>query len=271
MTGQLAYLIAEQRIADLHKTADHRRLARAAKNLRHQASDRGLISRIQTGISAPLRLIDWRLAPPLPNRSAPPSSQRDRDQRSTHRRHPMTSICAKPRGIAIAVAIAAIALAIGAFAAPAASAQLFDPNPPNGFSVNPSTRYATPVPTPQTHTTAPRPEVHANPDEQATLPGPVPPPILHQARGSRLAAIDRAKEQALANHVPPTGRYSSADLNGYAAAAHPSAAASPAPKSPNNGFDWGDAAIGAGITAAIALALTAGSLAVRQRRQPRYQ
>ena len=41
-------------------------------------------------------------------------------------------------------------------------------------------------------------------------------------------------------------------------------------KAPSNGFDWGDAAIGAGIAAAVALLITAGTLAVRQRSQPRH-
>ena len=162
------------------------------------------------------------------------------------------------------------ALVIAAITASEATARLFDPDPHQWFYVNPSTGYATPVPTPQTRTTAPRPEVHANPDQQATQTGRVSPAPPNQARGSRVAAINRAKEQALANHVPPTGRYHKADLNTHATTVHPIATAAPTLKSTSNGFDWGDAAIGAGITAAIALVLTAGSLAVRGRSQPRH-
>jgi hypothetical protein len=39
---------------------------------------------------------------------------------------------------------------------------------------------------------------------------------------------------------------------------------------PTGGFDYGDAAIGAGITATIAVLITGGSLAARQRSQPRH-
>jgi hypothetical protein len=134
-----------------------------------------------------------------------------------------------------AVRIIALALAIAAIAAPAASAR-FDLEPAHGQST-------------QTQQTAPV------------------PPILHRVQGSQLAAANRAKEQALANHVPPNGRYSTADLNGYATVTAPAVKA-PALSAPGNGFDWGDAAVGAGITAAIALMITAGSLAVRQRSQP---
>ena len=158
------------------------------------------------------------------------------------------------------------ALVIAAMTASAATARFFDPDPHQWFYVNPSTGQATAVPTPQSQTTNPRPEVHRNLDQPAVRTGPVAPATLHQARGSQVASISRAKEQALANHVPPTGRSRQA----YANTAHPIATAPPTLKPTSNGFDWGDAAIGAGITAAIALVLTAGSLAVRQRSQPRH-
>jgi hypothetical protein len=38
---------------------------------------------------------------------------------------------------------------------------------------------------------------------------------------------------------------------------------------PSDGFDWGDAAIGAAAAAAIALLIAATGLAMRQRNQPR--
>jgi hypothetical protein len=41
-------------------------------------------------------------------------------------------------------------------------------------------------------------------------------------------------------------------------------------KAPSDGFGWGDAAIGAGIAAAIALLITAGAQVVRQRKQLRH-
>ena len=93
----------------------------------------------------------------------------------------------------------------------------------------------------------------------------VAPPIPLWVPPSQLAAIERAKLQALENHVPPMGRISSADTNTYATATH----TNPAPPS-GSGFDWSDAAIGAAIAAALVLLITASTLAVRQRRQPRH-
>ena len=61
------------------------------------------------------------------------------------------------------------------------------------------------------------------------------------------------------------GRISNADTNAYAAVTH----SNPATTS-GSGFDWSDAAIGAAIAAAIVLLITASTLAVRQRRQPRH-
>jgi hypothetical protein len=107
--------------------------------------------------------------------------------------------------------------------------------------------------------------VHPNPDQQATQSGPAVQPIAHPPTPAQVAAIERLKEQALANHVPPNGRQSKADVN---TTANPVAAPAPTLKAPDNGFDWGDAAIGAGIIATLALLITAGSIAVRQRSQP---
>ena len=116
--------------------------------------------------------------------------------------------------LAVRSTVIASALAIATIAAPAASAR-FDLGPQQRpYDVNPSAGYAIPVAPPQAQTTGPRPEVHPNPDQQATPSGsggrrsctgsPAP---------AQLAAIERAKEQALANHVPPNGRYSNADVN----------------------------------------------------------
>jgi hypothetical protein len=76
--------------------------------------------------------------------------------------------------------------------------------------------------------------------------------------------IDRVQARArqLALHVPPSGRISTIDPGD-----------SPAVRlvtvTPSDGFDWGDAAIGAAAAAAIALLIAAGGVAVRQRNQPR--
>jgi hypothetical protein len=89
------------------------------------------------------------------------------------------------------------------------------------------------------------------------------PPVLHRVHGSELAAFNAARQQALAKHVPPSGRYSTADVNTYAAVKAPTVS------TPGNGFDWGDAAIGAAAATVIALMVGAGTVAARQRSQPR--
>jgi hypothetical protein len=108
------------------------------------------------------------------------------------------------------------------------------------------------------------------PLHQTVQAAPALPTALPVPRGFNLAEIRRAEAQEAQAHsytVPATARYSDAGLNGYAAA-RPSAAL-PAPKAttPSNSFDWGDAAIGAAITAAILLLVMAGTVAVRRRTQ----
>jgi len=65
-------------------------------------------------------------------------------------------------------------------------------------------------------------------DQQTTGSVRVGPPILARVPASEQAAIDRAQgaeARALSYSLPPTARYSSAELNAYAAAVHPVAAA----------------------------------------------
>ena len=118
----------------------------------------------------------------------------------------------------------------------------------------------------------PHQRVSVNPST-ATQAGPVGPPILRVARASELAAINHAEAQARAavSYSPPAGaRYSSADTNAYATFAHPVAASAPTVKAPGAGFDYGAAAVGAGLAVAIIALITAGGLAVRRRRQPQF-
>ena len=91
------------------------------------------------------------------------------------------------------------------------------------------------------------------------------PPSLSRSQASELAAIDRAKARAADDQVSPTGPYSTAALT---TAAIP--VASPTLKAPGNGFDWGDAAVGAGVAAAIGILIAAASVAVRHRSEPRH-
>ena len=93
------------------------------------------------------------------------------------------------------------------------------------------------------------------------------------ARAAQLAAINRAdtQQQAARSYRPSDGaRYSSAAFNAYATLAHPVAASGPIVKTPNDGFDYGAAAIGAGLALTIIAAITAGGLVMRRRRRPQY-
>ena len=89
------------------------------------------------------------------------------------------------------------------------------------------------------------------------------PPILHRPHRSELAAYNAARQQALENHVPPSGRYSTADVDTHATVKPATVT------TPGNGFDWGDAAIGAAVATVITVMVGAGTLAARQRSQPR--
>jgi hypothetical protein len=105
---------------------------------------------------------------------------------------------------------------------------------------------------------------------QTPQAGLVAPPILQRGQVSELEAANRAKEQALVHRMQSKARYSDAELNAYVTTAHPSAVAPPTLTAPGTSFDWGDAAIGAGIAIAVALLIAGSTLAVRQRRQPRH-
>ncbi|MBV9798296.1 MAG: hypothetical protein JO039_09645 [Solirubrobacterales bacterium] len=99
----------------------------------------------------------------------------------------------------------------------------------------------------------PHPDRHTAPAELGL------PPVLRPARASEQQAITRAETQevnALADTPPQGARYSNAEQNAYAPATAPVATTPPAAGGSSNAFDYGDAAIGAGITAAIALLIT---------------
>ena len=155
----------------------------------------------------------------------------------------------------------AATLMIGAIAAPAASAQ---------FALAPA---GTPSGRAQSQATTGAPVARPNPDQQTAETGPVGPPILRRARASELAAINRAQaqeEDRLAYNLPPIARYSNAEMNVYASVARPVAAPTPSGGAPSNGFDYGAAAVGAGITGAIVLLITASTLTIRRRSQLRH-
>ena len=115
--------------------------------------------------------------------------------------------------------------------------------------------------------------VRPNPDEQNAQSGSAGPPILSVARAAELAAIKRAeaqREAARSYSLPEGARYSSAAFNAYGTLAHPVAVSAPTVTAPGDGFDYGAAAVGAGLAVTIIAALTAGGLAVRRRRQPQH-
>ena len=115
--------------------------------------------------------------------------------------------------------------------------------------------------------------VRSNPDQRTSRSTPVGPPILRVARGPEAAAIHRAEAQARAavSYSPRAGaRYSSGEIGAYAALAHPVAASSSPVKAPGAGFDYGAAAVGAGLAVVIVVLISAGGLAVRRRRQPQF-
>jgi hypothetical protein len=96
-----------------------------------------------------------------------------------------------------------------------------------------------------------RTAVRPNPDEQTQQALGALPPILRRAQASELAVLDRSQAReadALSYSVPATARYSTAELNAYAKGVHPVAVSAPKVGTPSDGFDWGDAGIGAGAT-----------------------
>jgi hypothetical protein len=99
------------------------------------------------------------------------------------------------------------------------------------------------------------------------------PPILRPARRSELLAINAAQAreaQRFSYNLPPTARYSKAEMNAYASAGNPVRVSGSTAGAPGDGFDYGDAAVGVGIAGGVALLLTAGTLGVRRRAHPRH-
>jgi hypothetical protein len=115
------------------------------------------------------------------------------------------------------------------------------------------------------------PAVHPNADQQVIVVhhAAAIPPALKPVKPSQLAAAERAKAHAL-NYRPPTGAYSAATFNGYGSG-HPVGVQAPKSPSanPDNGFDWGDAAIGAAAGLTLTLLIGGGAMAISRRRSPR--
>ena len=147
------------------------------------------------------------------------------------------------------IGIAAGVLAIAAIAAPVASAR---PNlePLPTVHVSATTAHAT--------------VVKPNPDQQAPQTAQTAtgvPPGLSRSQASEIAAIDRAKASEPGQ---PRAAEGALQHRGPDHGSHP-ACGTATLKAPGNGFDWGDAAVGAGVAAAIGLLIAAASVAVRRR------
>jgi hypothetical protein len=109
-----------------------------------------------------------------------------------------------------------------------------------------------------------------NPDQQTQQGGQVGPPILQVLHGSQVQALHReeVRKQAAASYTPPAGAtISTAPFNVYTGTTHPGVGSPPTAKEPSDGFDYGDAAIGAGLAAAITLLVSAGIVVLRRRGQ----
>jgi hypothetical protein len=181
--------------------------------------------------------------------------------------------------------IATAGLLILSFAAagtPAASAQPAGPGTPSAASTQSSTAIR-PNPDEQTVTgaTATR-EIAAGYSRQdkSTIPVDQPtqptrePPILAAPKPSQTATLRQTQHQErlayLADHKPNSARYSSAEMNAYASGLPTGVLTTVVHvASPNGGFDWSDAGIGAagGI---VLLMLGLGGMRVASRYRTRH-
>jgi len=156
--------------------------------------------------------------------------------------------------------VAAICLAIVTLAPTAAARPAFDPP---SVSANPSTTYTLQDKSVQTTV------VRSNPDQQVARQTVPIPPILGKTQAHELAAIDRLKAQHYTDKLSVPAAYAAAALNGYGSP-HPTRVEAPKAASANadNGFDWGDAAIGAAAGLALTLLVGGGAMALSRRRSP---
>jgi hypothetical protein len=110
----------------------------------------------------------------------------------------------------------------------------------------------------------------AQADQQRTAQGA--PPILQTAPPSELHAAEHASAvRGGYVHVTRGGSFSVAELNAHAAEHRAGPLGSRDGGSTGNGFDYGDAAVGGGISVGIVLLLGAGGLTLRRRHQLQHQ
>ena len=163
--------------------------------------------------------------------------------------------------LAVRSTVVAMCLAIVALAPMAASARpAFDP--PRVAINSSSTGEAT--------TEAQAPTVRANPDQQVVKhQAAVPiPAILGKTKHDEQAAIAKLKAQHYTGKLPVNPAYLGAMYRGYGPRGPVTVHSQPPSSQPDNGFDWGDAAIGAAAGLALTLLIVGGAMVLSQRRSP---
>jgi hypothetical protein len=179
--------------------------------------------------------------------------------------------------IALALAISAMT-AISAIAAPAASGR---PNSEPSRTAQSQTSTASLVvrPNPDQQIGQSDTVVRPNPDQQIGQSGIVVRPNPDQQIGQSVNDGNASTHTFAQTHTtldpaspPGAGGPSLSTLEaiGNANVADPAGGAQPAIAAPSDDFDYGAAAIGAGITAAIAVLIAAGTLGPRQRNRIRH-
>ena len=164
--------------------------------------------------------------------------------------------------LAVRSTIVAICLAIVALAPVAASARpAFDPP---RVAINSS---STGEPT----TESQAPAVRANPDQQVVKhQTAVPiPPILGKTKHEEQAAIAKLKAQHYTGKLPVNPAYLGAMYRGYGPRGPATVHTQSPSTQPDNGFDWGDAAIGAAAGLVLTLLIAGGAMVLSHRRSPR--
>jgi hypothetical protein len=125
------------------------------------------------------------------------------------------------------------------------------------------------------------PVLRPNPDQQVPQADPVAVTAGTQVPGSQYVGVNRAKEAQEAERAAALSRGGVVSVAtgtqtqpGQVPGKHglaPRYPIAPSVNGPSDGFDYGDAAVGAGIAAAIVLlAAAATTLTVRRRHQPQH-
>jgi hypothetical protein len=124
------------------------------------------------------------------------------------------------------------------------------------------------------------PVVRSNPDQEVPQADPVAATAGGQVQGSQYVGVNRAKEAQEAELAAARSRggvvsgatgtqTQPVQVPGKHGLA-PRYPIAPSVNEPSDGFDYGDAAVGAGIAAAIVLLAAAATLTVRRRHQPQH-